>query len=70
MSQKPPKEHQIGCTFLNFALINCKSTKKCAKMTILKIKVIIRKFQCHQKIPWVWFAENNISNCGFYQSGF
>jgi hypothetical protein len=46
-------EHRIGRTFLNFALIGCKSTKKCAKMTILKIKVIIRKFKCHSKIPWV-----------------
>jgi hypothetical protein len=46
-------EHRIGRTFLNFALIGCKSIKKCAKMTILKIKVIIRKFKCHQNIPWV-----------------
>jgi hypothetical protein len=57
-------EHLIGRAFLNFALIGCKSTKKCAKMTILKIKVIIRKFKCRQKIPWVLFAGNDISNYG------
>jgi hypothetical protein len=37
--------------------------KKCAKITILK-KVIIRKFKCHQKTPWVRFAGNDISNYG------
>jgi hypothetical protein len=57
-------EHRIGRTYLNFALIGCKSTKKCAKMTILKIKVMIRKFKCHQKIPWVLFAGTDISNYG------
>jgi hypothetical protein len=57
-------EHRIGCTFFNFRLIGCKSTKKCAKSTILNMKLIIRKFECHQKIPWVRFAGNNISNYG------
>jgi hypothetical protein len=28
------------------------------------MKVIIRKFKCHQKISWVRFAGNNISNYG------
>jgi hypothetical protein len=46
-------DYRIGRYFLNFALIGYKSTKKCAKMTILRIKVVIRKFKCHQKIPWV-----------------
>jgi hypothetical protein len=26
--------------------------------------VIIRKFKCHQKIYWVWFAGHDISNYG------
>ena len=38
--------------------------KKCAKSTILNIEVIIRKYKWHQKIPWVRFAVNFISNCG------
>jgi hypothetical protein len=33
-------------------------------MTILKIEVIIRKFKCHQQIPRIWFAGNDISNYG------
>jgi hypothetical protein len=57
-------EHRIESTFSNFDLISCKSTKKCAKSTILNIKVIIRKFKCHQTIPWVQFAETDISNYG------
>jgi hypothetical protein len=40
------------------------SGKKCAKMTSLIIEVIIRKSKCHQKIPWVWFDGNDISNYG------
>ena len=28
------------------------------------MKVRIRQFKCHQKIPWVRFAENDISNYG------
>jgi hypothetical protein len=56
--------YHLGCIFSNFGLIGCKSTKKCAKMTILKLKVIIRKFKCHQKIPWVWFAGKDINNYG------
>jgi hypothetical protein len=56
--------YHLGCIFSNFGLIGCKSTKKFAKMTILKLKVIIRKFKCHQKILWVWFAGNNINNYG------
>ena len=28
------------------------------------MKVRIRKFNCHQNIPWVRFAENYISNYG------
>jgi hypothetical protein len=51
-------------TFFNFGLIGCKSTKKCAKSTTLKVKVCIRKCKCHQKIPWAWFAENHIGNQG------
>jgi hypothetical protein len=50
--------------FFNFGLIGCKSTKKCAKWTILNIKVKIRKFEGHQKIPWARFAGNDISNYG------
>jgi hypothetical protein len=42
----------------------CKSTKKCAKSTILNMKVRIRQFKCHQKIPWVRFVGNDISNYG------
>ena len=47
-----------------FFEFGCKSTKKCAKSTILNMKVRIRKFKCHQKIPWVRFAGNDISNYG------
>ena len=50
--------------FSNFYHIGCQSWENCAKMTILRIKVIIRKFKCHQKIPWVCFAGNDISNYG------
>jgi hypothetical protein len=57
-------EHRIGRTFLTLRLIGCKSTKKCAKSTILNMKVRIRKFKCHKKIPWVRFAGNDISNYG------
>jgi hypothetical protein len=57
-------EHRIGSTFSNFDLIDCKSTKKCAKSTILNMKVRIRKFKCHQKIPWIRLAGNDISNYG------
>jgi hypothetical protein len=57
-------EHRIGRTFLNFRLIGCKSSKKCAKSTIVNTKVRIRNFKCHQKIPWVRFAGNDISNYG------
>jgi hypothetical protein len=48
----------------NVDLIGYKSTKKGAKLTILNMKVRIRKFKCHQKIPWVRFAGNDISNYG------
>jgi hypothetical protein len=54
----------MGSTFLNFCLIGCESTKKCAKSTILNIKVRIRKYKCHQKIPWIRFAGIDISNYG------
>jgi hypothetical protein len=57
-------EHRMGSTFLNFGLIDCKSTKKCAKSKILNIKVRIRKSQCHQKISCIRFAGNDISNYG------
>jgi hypothetical protein len=29
-----------------------------------EVKVCIRKFKCHQKIPWAWFAGNHIGNQG------
>jgi hypothetical protein len=57
-------ERRIGSTFSNFDLIGCKSTKKSAKSTILNMKVRIRKFKCQQTIPWIRFAENDISNYG------
>jgi hypothetical protein len=57
-------EHLMGSTFLNFGLIGCKSTKKCAKSKILNIKVRIRKSKYHQKIPCIRFAGNDISNYG------
>ena len=41
------REYGMGSTFSNFGLIDCKSTKK---STILNIKVILRKYKCHQKI--------------------
>jgi hypothetical protein len=44
--------------FMNFGLIGCKSTNKCAKMK----RVTVGKYKCHQKIPWVWFGGTNISN--------
>ena len=31
---------------------------------MLNMKMRIRKFKCHQKIPWVRFAGNDISNYG------
>ena len=58
------REYGMGSTILNFGLLSCKLTKKCAKSTILSIKVITSKYKCHQKIPWVQFAGNNISNYG------
>ncbi len=57
-------QYRIGSTFFNFGLIGCKSTKKYAKSTILNIKVKIRKFKCHQKIPCLQFSGNDISNYG------
>ena len=57
-------EHQIGRIFLNCGLIGFISTKKGAKSTIQNIKVGIKKFKCHQKIPWVRFAGNDITNYG------
>ena len=57
-------EHLAGSTFSNFDLIGCESTKKCEKSTILNIKVEIRKFKCHQNIPWVRLAGTDISNYG------
>jgi hypothetical protein len=57
-------DHRMESTFLNFGLIGCKSTKKCAKSTIFNIKVKIRKSKCHQKIPYIRFSGNNISNYG------
>jgi hypothetical protein len=50
-------EHRICSTFSNFDLIGCKST-------ILNMKVRIRKFKCHQNIPWVRFPGNDIRNYG------
>jgi hypothetical protein len=57
-------EHRTGSTFLNFGLIGCKSTKKCAKSNILNIKVRIRNSNCHQNISCIRFAQNDISNYG------
>jgi hypothetical protein len=57
-------EHRIGSTFLKVGLIGCKSTKKCAKSTILNIKVEIRKFKCPQKFPCIRFSGNDTSNYG------
>jgi hypothetical protein len=57
-------EHRMGSLFLNFGVIGCKSTKTCAKLKILNIKVRIRKSKCHQKIPCIQFAGNDISNYG------
>jgi hypothetical protein len=57
-------EHRMGSTYLNFGLIGCKSTKKCAKSKNLNKKVRIRKSKCHQKIPCLRFAGNDISNYG------
>jgi hypothetical protein len=34
------------------------------EIKILNIKVKSRKHLCHQKIPWIRFAGNNISNYG------
>jgi hypothetical protein len=45
-----------------YEYIFAQSWKKCAKSTILNMKVRIRKFKCHQKIPWIRFAGNDISN--------
>jgi hypothetical protein len=56
--------YHLGCSFANFGLIGCKSTKKCAKSTILNIKVKVKKSKCHQKIPCIRFAGNDISNYG------
>jgi hypothetical protein len=50
--------------FSHFDLIGCESSKRCAKLTILKIKVMIRVYKWRQKIPWVQFAGNDISNYG------
>jgi hypothetical protein len=50
--------------FLNFDLIGCQSWKECAKSTILNIKVKIRQFKCHQKIPCIRFSGSDISNYG------
>jgi hypothetical protein len=47
-----------------FFEFRCKSKKKCAKSKILNMKVRNRQFKCHQKISWVWFAENDIINYG------
>jgi hypothetical protein len=57
-------EQRIGSSFLNFGLISCKSTKKCAKPKILNITVRIRKSKYHQKIPSERFAGNDINNYG------
>jgi hypothetical protein len=54
----------MGRIFSNFGLIGCKSSKKCAKFPILSLTVKIRKYECHQNISWVWFAEDDISNYG------
>jgi hypothetical protein len=47
-----------------FFEFDCKKTKKCAKSKILNMNMRIRQFKCHQKIPWVQFAGNDISNYG------
>jgi hypothetical protein len=49
---------------MNFGLIGSKSRKKCAKSTILNIKVKIKKSKCQQKIPCTRFDGDDISSYG------